>query len=770
MPKYNSCGAAAASRCDDTQSSPTIQTAGEKQTIHVSDESLTKANRSFSQIECKGYTHLEPSEIDSKTIDSSLDGSNKSNSTGESIIVCQTAHKDSAVQVSAGNISKANEMCSHIGKQQRGQLDTTSENPCISTTSTPVNTAQYTKCEREKSQSVETLKLPYQNTGKNAEFCSSEESLSKANSLVSSLVGPGSQQTLNSMHKSLGDSSSSSVSSNLAKDSNFNVSSVQKSIPRAVFNPYTRKSTANIASKRTISQASQASALEDNNPKVRRVSTSIAVDNPYARPKVRVSSASNARQSLVRNPYVSSSNPPMKATLAPSASKVAMGQAVQSTEQSQATESPFSATKNNQSSSVNRSIPTSRFFSMADRLPSRNVSYQPAEILSVGELYRYLYHDYDRRKFALEKVDSQPRDESKESSFHKLTSVRITGVLLSSNYSDEEIPKLYGKGQWLLIGDPLEKMRCAKKELPSHPSSVGEIAQPSVQKEGVINATSTSTTQLNNAFKATDKSTPADESKTLATPSLLNTPSLTNKTTTSSRLGSLLNDKKRKFVYSKGPGRNSLSSSKSSLTTKKFQTPKRVTTFSTINSISGKRGALFSSANKGASLQLKTASNKIQSPNTIIQTHPSPIVPVWNGSTRNDNGLDGSVIGDLVMLMGEIVIEQCDRCKDSDMDNSFAENDQPKQDIDALSMISLSAHDIRDAARCIASLALQKDKASTKCCNQCVKFIQARFVKNANGTDMNLQKEALKVRREYMNKRRVDVASIVSGNQGNLAT
>eukprot|EP00956_Cyclotella_meneghiniana_P030418 scaffold76438_cov56-Cyclotella_meneghiniana.AAC.1 len=119
MPKYNSCGAAAASRCDDTQPSPTFQTVGEKQTIHVSDESLTKANRSFSQIECRGYTHLEPFEIDSKTIDSSLDRSNKSNSTGESIIVCQTAHNDVAVQVSAGNISKANEMCSHIGKQQQ---------------------------------------------------------------------------------------------------------------------------------------------------------------------------------------------------------------------------------------------------------------------------------------------------------------------------------------------------------------------------------------------------------------------------------------------------------------------------------------------------------------------------------------------------------------------------------------------------------------------------------------------------------------------------
>lgn len=742
MPTCNFSGASA-------QLFPTFQTAGRKQPIHVSDDSLTKANEIFSRIESREYTtHNEPS--------SSLNRTNKSISTGD-VSQTETAGKGVAVQVLAGNLSKADDMFPHIGKEQRGELHTTSEKPsigtsCNNTVGTPLDMAQ-----NEKSgEKVEAQQLPYQTTGKDAEIHSSVESLSKTNSLISCLNEPRSQQTLNSMPKSLGDSATSSVSSNLAKDNNSTVSSVQRSIPRAIFNPYTRKSIANIASKRTISQASQTSSLNDNNPKIRRAST--AVDNPYAKSKTTISSANsnNARQSLVKNPYASSTYPPIKATIAPSASKVAMHQATQSTKHSQATELSFSGNKSNQSSSVNRSIPTSRFFSMADRLPSRNVSYQPAEILSVGELYRYLYHDHDERTFTVGKDDTGPRDNSKEPSFHKLASVRITGVLLSCNYSDEEIPKLYGKGQWLLIGDPLERTRCVKKELPSQLSSMGEIAQPFVQKEAA-----TSNTPRQSDLKSTDKSTPADVS--LATPSsFLNTPSLTNKSTLSCRLGGLLNDKKRKFVYSKGQGRNSLSSSKTLLTAKKFQTPKRVTTSSTINNISGKRGAQFPSANKGALLPPKTASNKIQSPNTIIQSHTSPIVPVWNGSTRDDSGLNGSVIGDLVMLMGEIVIEQCDRCQESDMDNA--------KDADSTSAILSGAHDIRNAARFIASLAQQRDRANTKCCYQCVKFLQARFVKNANGTDMNLQKEALRVRREYLKKRRDDVVSIISGNQGNLAT
>ena len=46
---------------------------------------------------------------------------------------------------------------------------------------------------------------------------------------------------------------------------------------------------------------------------------------------------------------------------------------------------------------------------------------------------------------------------------------------------------------------------------------------------------------------------------------------------------------------------------------------------------------------------------------TVIQRHPAPLVPVWIGSSLDDDGLDGSVLNDLVMVMGEIVVVTC-RC------------------------------------------------------------------------------------------------------------
>jgi hypothetical protein len=139
---------------------------------------------------------------------------------------------------------------------------------------------------------------------------------------------------------------------------------------------------------------------------------------------------------------------------------------------------------------------------------------------------------------------------------------------------------------------------------------------------------------------------------------------------------------------------------------------------------------------------------------------------VWNGSTRDGNGLDGSVTGDLVMIMGEIVVELCDECKDREVGQSVAEEEQ-KQDAEHSTLrpsSSVHVQDIRAAARLISLLASQGDNVKAKTgCSQCIKFLQARFVKNANGTDMNLQKEALRSRREYMNKRRNEMSSIISG-------
>jgi hypothetical protein len=155
----------------------------------------------------------------------------------------------------------------------------------------------------------------------------------------------------------------------------------------------------------------------------------------------------------------------------------------------------------------------------------------------------------------------------------------------------------------------------------------------------------------------------------------------------------------------------------------------------------------LSSSKKGISQTGKAASLS-QTPSAIIQNHPSPIVLVWNGSRWDGNELDGSVIGDLVMIMGEIVIELCDRCKDHKGDEIMTEVNEQAPHVDNCSIrsssVSACVHNIQDAARLISSLASRYHAIDDKrCCDLCVKFLRARFVKNANGTDMNLQKQAL---------------------------
>jgi len=129
-----------------------------------------------------------------------------------------------------------------------------------------------------------------------------------------------------------------------------------------------------------------------------------------------------------------------------------------------------------------------------ERLPSRNVAYQPAEILTVGELYRYLYQkqqhgndDVDHHLQHHKMRQSLTADSTTESAatrnsnsgcvesdptlFNEITSVRITGTLLCvattnpDERGDAATDSLYGHGTYLLIGDPLETSRLLKKEV-----------------------------------------------------------------------------------------------------------------------------------------------------------------------------------------------------------------------------------------------------------------------------------------------------------------
>jgi len=469
---------------------------------------------------------------------------------------------------------------------------------------------------------------------------------------------------------------------------------------------------------------------------------------------------------------------------------------------------------------------------MAERLPSRNVSYQPAEILSVGELYRYLYLTGEE-----EDTEQQEQSSSTESGISKeLISVRITGTLLcvaSSNIDtiNGSKGKLYDSGTYLLLGDPLENTRLTKKEAPpqaqqSDPLSAASDPKTAL-KPGLTSIlrkkiTSTVSSETSASFKPTPalKSTQSNLSRqqkeqtsttTTATPAVEESTSINRESAIVNNIGNkssttrgILNTKKRLSFGGGGLGGGGgkrlsfggkgLGGGKGSVGgglvgSRKFQTPKRINTTRPLSSVkknsttNNRIGGLTTSTVKKSvySSAKSVGSGKNPRPEYIIQCHPSPIVPVWIGSFYNGDGLDGSVIGDLVMIMGELVIEHCASCQTSHAavanesvedtieeegctDNRPQHSTQSQQQgvSGAANSIAASASQISGASSIPQSQtpSRKKLKGRTFCC-QCTRFLRARLVKNANGTDMNLQREALKARREYLIERKRQMKMLI---------
>mmetsp|Transcript_21785 Transcript_21785/g.45999 ORF Transcript_21785/g.45999 Transcript_21785/m.45999 type:complete len:345 (+) Transcript_21785:205-1239(+) len=297
--------------------------------------------------------------------------------------------------------------------------------------------------------------------------------------------------------------------------------------------------------------------------------------------------------------------------------------------------------------------------------------------------------------------------------------------------------------------------------------------------------------------------------------------------------GILNTTKKKKFVYKGGGKRLSFGAGGKrlsfggggglgpgggagkgkSLLGKKFVTPKRLDSTgpltSTVRKDFKKRVGL-SSALKNRSFRhsnplVNTGNVKSSRPEYIIHRHPSPILPIWIGSFYNGDGLDGSVVGDLVMIMGEVVIEHCANCQkdigeedhpseNKGCDNSDENITESPADVDGISdssnnnttnerpnasLIATPNQKIKgvnNAANSIAACARRSSEESsvnpqsqtsansaknTTFCSYCTRFLRARFVKNANGTDMNLQREALRARRKYMMERKRQMECLV---------
>jgi len=604
----------------------------------------------------------------------------------------------------------------------------------------------------------------------------------------------------------------------------------------AVTNPYTKKRSIDQISQRSNSTNSSGSG--GNNSSSTAGQKQQVVFNPYAKLK------KQTPKSSVRNPYArmnngsgaSSPKPPRSTSPKPpprsTSPKPPPSTTVPEAQQQHPPIPQLAALKQPPSiapvappkqptfrrAGISISLP------MAERLPSRNVSYQPAEILSVGELYRYLYHTGEEE----EDIEQQEQSSSTESGISKeLISVRITGTLLcvaSSNVDtiNGSKGKLYDSGTYLLLGDPLENTRFMKKEaLPqaqqSDPLSAASDPKTAL-KPGLTSilrkkTTSTVSSETSASFKPTQalKSTQSNLSRqqkeqtsttTTATPAVEESTSINresaivdNISNKSSTTRGILNTKKRlsfgggglgggggkRLSFGgKGLGGGKVSVGGGLVGSRKFQTPKRINTTGPLSSVkknsttTNRIGALTTSTVKNSvySSTKSAGSGKNPRPDYIIQRHPSPIVPVWIGSFYNGDGLDGSVIGDLVMIMGELVIEHCASCQASRAasreegeereeegctDNRPQHSTQSQQQgvSGAANSIAASASQISGASSIPQSQtpSRRKLKGRTFCC-QCTRFLRARLVKNANGTDMNLQREALKARREYLIERK----------------
>jgi hypothetical protein len=154
-------------------------------------------------------------------------------------------------------------------------------------------------------------------------------------------------------------------------------------------------------------------------------------------------------------------------------------------------------------------------------------------------------------------------------------------------------------------------------------------------------------------------------------------------------------------------------------------------------------------------------------------------------------------VNDFVMVMGEIVVEHCSSCQErnengavganeahSDVSSKSIEEDEDEgAENDGLpssneeNLQAAVIRSVRDAALSIAACTWRNADSRSQStqqeiegrakkkqfCSNCVCFLSARIVKNANGTDMNLQKESLKVRREYFKRRKEQMEGLLQG-------
>lgn len=347
-----------------------------------------------------------------------------------------------------------------------------------------------------------------------------------------------------------------------------------------------------------------------------------------------------------------------------------------------------------------------------ERLPSRTVTFTSAEILTVTELSHHL-------------------------EFYANRSVRITGVLLHHDVA----------GKFILLGDPLAGSR------PRHGSSCDRsVAKNPYQKQRGV-------TPLRNPAQSRTATSKLNSSGSPKKHPLLGS-----------------NGRKRRLVNNGGAGLGSLSSGVTPRRSLLGARPNPVATPASTRGTTTKRQRLTPLPFAAATEAIRRQKRK-----------DAPVVAVDVTCTTSmlfESGDDydmAASVGDLVMVIGEIrrapptgsSERKFDSC--SDVEHTVSMVSAGLRHVSSILTKQNKENGIKQGVRVLfeedagvgenASVEDPDRDKNDKQANELAGgfFLSSRIARNANGTDMNLQLEALLLRRKHMLERMGDACGASAG-------
>lgn len=354
--------------------------------------------------------------------------------------------------------------------------------------------------------------------------------------------------------------------------------------------------------------------------------------------------------------------------------------------------------------------------SLTSRLPSRIVSFQSAEIVTVSELSQLL------------------SEQSSLCGDLPLRSVRFTGVLIHHNVNDNFVD----------IADPLSPSLCTKPNttINNHPTPnnrQSSIANPYC-KTSLLNSTAKS---LSSDLPQRAPSKPVSVAGGLVkTPNASGTPA-PRRVFVKKQLPSSISGGGRGLLGIRGTllSKPKISVQSSTLLPSSMSTSDRSNiVIPSTPTTTGSTGTNHIGSDKGTAKKMFTAVKKRPS-NTITTVGPTIRVDVTDVTPFEQLSGTNCMVGDLVMIIGEI---QHNSALVGDLSLQTKSRKTATYANDDLEVISSNDGYSLAINRLVSS---EHEECRTRA------VVRARVARNVNGTDMRLFEETLRIRRKYLRER-----------------